>query len=129
MADLAGSPHALPSASSTTQSPVLPWEVIERTIDFCAGDKVTLCTFALTCSQLHPRSIFVLFTDVDIQSEKQLIRFYDAVCARSHLQPVVRFLSFPWEKFSPFPLLSIFPGLRDDLTILHRPSQPDYPRG
>ncbi|TBU38360.1 hypothetical protein BD309DRAFT_530806 [Dichomitus squalens] len=112
MTDPADSPHSSPSASSTSQSPALPWEVIERAIDLCAGDKATLCAFALTCSQLHPRSLFVLFTNVDIQSQEQLKRFYDAVQAQPQLQPVVQLLSFPWDDFSPFPLLSILPSLR-----------------
>ncbi|TBU41354.1 hypothetical protein BD309DRAFT_277080 [Dichomitus squalens] len=104
--DLASSLHP------TTQSPALPWEVIERAIDHCSGDKTTLCTLALTCSQLHPCSLFVLFTNVDIQIQEQLKKFYDAVQAQPHLQPLVRSLSFPWDKFSVFPLLSILPGLR-----------------
>ncbi|TBU23028.1 hypothetical protein BD311DRAFT_596908, partial [Dichomitus squalens] len=110
--DPADSPHSSPSASSTPQSPVLPWEVIERAIDLCAGDKATLCALALTCSHLHPRSLFVLFTNVDIQSQDQLMKFHDAVQAAPHLQSVVQSLSFPWDNFSPFSLLSILPGLR-----------------
>ncbi|TBU57929.1 hypothetical protein BD310DRAFT_820551, partial [Dichomitus squalens] len=107
-----GDPHPLPSASSTPHSPMLPWEVIERAIDHCSGDKTTLCAFALTCSQLHPRSLFVLFTDVHLRSTEQLTAFYHAVRAQPRLQPVVQSLSFPWNDFSPFPLLSILPGLR-----------------
>ncbi|TBU53506.1 hypothetical protein BD310DRAFT_829932, partial [Dichomitus squalens] len=101
-------PRAVPD------SPALPWEVIEKVIDCFSSDKATLCAFALTCSQLHPRSLFVLFTNVDLRSMKQLEAFYHAVQAQSHLQPVVQSLSFPWvgEDISPFPLLSILPGLR-----------------
>ncbi|EJF55394.1 hypothetical protein DICSQDRAFT_175972 [Dichomitus squalens LYAD-421 SS1] len=110
---LTNSLHPPSLVSSTPQSPALPWEVIERAIDLCAGDKATLCAVALTCSQLHSRSIFVLFTDVDMQSEDQLIQFHNAVQAQSHLQPIVRSLSFPWDDVSPFPLLSILPGLLD----------------
>ncbi|TBU23015.1 hypothetical protein BD311DRAFT_108130 [Dichomitus squalens] len=101
----------LPLVSSTTQSPALPWEVIERAIDHCSGDKATLRAFALTCSQLHTRSLFVLFTDVDIRSEKQLTQFYDAVQAQPRLQLVVRSLSLPWSEDSPLPLLSMLPCL------------------
>ncbi|TBU57538.1 hypothetical protein BD310DRAFT_880731 [Dichomitus squalens] len=72
----------------------------------------TLRTIALTCSQLCPRSLFVLYTKVVLRSTKQLVKFYDAVQAQPHLQPVVRSLSFPWNDFSPFPLLSILHGLR-----------------
>ncbi|TBU21332.1 hypothetical protein BD311DRAFT_598576, partial [Dichomitus squalens] len=96
----------------TMQSPTLPWEVIERAIDCCSGDNATLCACALTCSQLHPRSLFVLFANVDIKTHKQLMKFYEAVQAKPHLQPVVQSLSFPWDQFSPFSLLSILPGLR-----------------
>ncbi|TBU22375.1 hypothetical protein BD311DRAFT_152313, partial [Dichomitus squalens] len=103
--DLATSLHL------TTPSPALPWEVIERAIDHCSGDKAALCALALTCSQLHPRSRFVLFTNVDIETQEQLKRFYDAVHAQPHLRPLVRSLSFLWDEFSPFPLLSILPGL------------------
>ncbi|TBU29654.1 hypothetical protein BD311DRAFT_258294 [Dichomitus squalens] len=110
--DLTNSPRLSQSQPSTAQSPALPWEVIERVIELCSSDKATLCAFALTCSQLHPRSLFVLFTNVEIQSAKQLKTFYDAVQAQPRLQPLVRSLSFPCEDFSPFPLLSILPGLR-----------------
>ncbi|TBU37877.1 hypothetical protein BD309DRAFT_828946, partial [Dichomitus squalens] len=113
MDDLATSLHPSPSVSSPAQSPALPWEVIEKVIDCCSGDTTTLCAFALTCSQLHPRSLFVLFTNVDLRSMRQLMAFYHAVQAQPRLQPVVQTLSFPRveEEFSPFPLLSILPGL------------------
>ncbi|TBU38298.1 hypothetical protein BD309DRAFT_815735, partial [Dichomitus squalens] len=104
--------HRAPSGSSTARSPALPWEVIERTIDHCSGDATMLCAFALTCSQLHPRSLFVLFKSVHLRSATQLMGFYDAVRAQPHLQPVVQSLSFPWDDFYPFPLLSILPNLR-----------------
>ncbi|TBU24908.1 hypothetical protein BD311DRAFT_531164 [Dichomitus squalens] len=112
--DHATSLHPSPSVSSPAQSPALPWEVIEKVIDCCSGDMVTLCAFALTCRQLQPRTFFVLFTNVDLLSMKQLIAFYHAVQAQPHLQLVVRSLSFPWagDFFNPFPLLSILPGLR-----------------
>ncbi|TBU52188.1 hypothetical protein BD310DRAFT_832768, partial [Dichomitus squalens] len=111
MDDFANSWHPTPSVSPAAQSLALPWEVIERVVDLCSGDKVALRAFALTCSQLQPRSLFVLFSNVDIQSAKQLIQFYDAVQAQPHLQPVVRSLSLPWTEVSPFPLLSILPCL------------------
>ncbi|TBU24728.1 hypothetical protein BD311DRAFT_729152 [Dichomitus squalens] len=104
--------HRAPSGSSTARSPALPWEVIERTIDHCSGDATMLCAFALTCRQLHPRSLFVLFKSVHLRSATQLMGFYDAVRAQPHLQPVVQSLSFPWDDFYPFPLLSILPNLR-----------------
>ncbi|TBU51348.1 hypothetical protein BD310DRAFT_360258 [Dichomitus squalens] len=40
------------------------------------------------------------------------MKFYEAVQAKPRLQPVVQSLSFPWDQFSPFSLLSILPGLR-----------------
>ncbi|TBU36518.1 hypothetical protein BD309DRAFT_728749 [Dichomitus squalens] len=104
--DLANSLHP------TTPSPALPWEVIERAIDYCSDEKTTLCALALTCSQLHPRSRFFLFVNVDLQTQEQFKKFYDAVQAQPHLQTLVRSLSFPWAGFSPFPLLSNLPGLR-----------------
>ncbi|EJF60424.1 WD40 repeat-like protein [Dichomitus squalens LYAD-421 SS1] len=117
----------------TGDSPALPWEVIERTIDHCSGDHSTLRTIALTCSQLHPRSVFVPLTDVYLRSEEQITGFYNAVRAQPYFQPVVQFLSFPWpaDDISPFPLLSFLPGLRhltfdgitsintDDIQLLH----------
>ncbi|TBU53842.1 hypothetical protein BD310DRAFT_829240 [Dichomitus squalens] len=113
LGDPANPIHPSQSVSSTAcQSPALPWEVIERTIDHCFGDRASLRAFSLTCSQLRPRSLFVLFINVDIQSAKQLKAFYDAVQAQPHLQPVVKSLSFPWDEASPSLLLSILPGLR-----------------
>ncbi|TBU21802.1 hypothetical protein BD311DRAFT_677486 [Dichomitus squalens] len=112
LGDLANPMHPSQSVASTAQSPALPWEVIEKSIDHCFGDRAALCAFSLTCSQLRPRSLFVLFTNVDIQSAKQLKAFYDAVQAQPLLQPVVNSLSSPWDEASPSDLLSILPRLR-----------------
>ncbi|TBU36669.1 hypothetical protein BD309DRAFT_817008, partial [Dichomitus squalens] len=110
--DLVNSLRPLSLVSSTPQSPALPWEVIERAIDLCSGNKAMLCTLALTCHQLHPRSILVLFAKVNLLSDRQLREFYDALQAQPRRQPIVHSLSFSWCQVPPFPLLSILPGLR-----------------
>ncbi|TBU44376.1 hypothetical protein BD309DRAFT_813266, partial [Dichomitus squalens] len=109
--ELSNTSRFLSSGSSVVQSPALPWEVIERVIDLCSNDKTALRGVALTCIQLYPRSRFVLFTNVKLRSANQLMKFYDAVQAQPHLQPVVQSLSFPWGIVPSPQLLSILPGL------------------
>ncbi|TBU37195.1 hypothetical protein BD309DRAFT_813658, partial [Dichomitus squalens] len=62
--DLPNSTHPSPSNPPTMQYLALPVEVIESVIDRCSRDTKTLLAFALTCRDLHPRSIIVLFTKV-----------------------------------------------------------------
>ena len=111
--DALSSPASATSADPIVSiSPVLPWEVIERVIDHSAGCTATLCSFALSCHQLHPRSSLLLFSDVRLISRKQLFTFCDILQAQPELQPLVRSVELPPGEFSPFPLLAILHNLR-----------------
>ncbi|TBU41432.1 hypothetical protein BD309DRAFT_827012, partial [Dichomitus squalens] len=52
-------------------SPRLPWEVIERTISHSGDDRTTLQSFSLTCKQLRPRSLCLMFDEVPFISQRQ----------------------------------------------------------
>ncbi|TBU36413.1 hypothetical protein BD309DRAFT_818750, partial [Dichomitus squalens] len=110
--DLPSSSHPSLLDLPSMQSPTLPVEVIENVIDCCSDDTTTLLAFALTCRDLHPRSILVLFTDVYLRRREQLFDFCDALKANPKLRPVVHSVSILWEVFAPFPLLSFLPALR-----------------
>ena len=103
---------ATPADSTVLISPLLPWEVIERVIDHSAECTTTLCSFALSCHQLHPRSSFLLFSDVHLTSRNRLFTFCDVLQARPDFRPLVRSLTIPPREFSPFPLLAILHNLQ-----------------
>ncbi|TBU38019.1 hypothetical protein BD309DRAFT_931434 [Dichomitus squalens] len=96
----------------TMRSLALPVEVIESVVDCCSEDTYTILAFTLTCRDLHPRSIRVLFTEVRLRNRDRLFALCDVLKARPERQPMVQSLSVMWERFAPFPLLSILPSLR-----------------
>ncbi|TBU56950.1 hypothetical protein BD310DRAFT_881649 [Dichomitus squalens] len=121
--DLPNSTHPSPSNPPTMQYLALPVEVIESVIDRCSRDTKTLLAFALTCRDLHPRSIIVLFTKVRPHSRDRLFDLCDVLKAKPERQPIVQSLSIDWDDFAPYPLLSILPALRHITfdTYGHRP--------
>ncbi|TBU26554.1 hypothetical protein BD311DRAFT_779581 [Dichomitus squalens] len=110
--DLPNSTHPSPSNPPTMQSLALPVEVIEGVIDCCSDDTNTILAFALTCRDLHPRSILVLFTEIRHRSRDRLFDLCDVLKAKPERQPIVQSLSIDWKEFAPYPLLSILPALR-----------------
>ncbi|TBU36651.1 hypothetical protein BD309DRAFT_877989 [Dichomitus squalens] len=110
--DRLNSSRPSPSNPPTMQYLALPVEVIESVIDCCSDDTDTILALALTCRDLHPRSILVLFTDVRPQSRDRLIDLCDVLKAKPERQPFVQSLSIRWKDFAPYPLLSILPSLR-----------------
>ncbi|TBU56953.1 hypothetical protein BD310DRAFT_588734 [Dichomitus squalens] len=110
--NMSNSPDFSPSDSPTMQSLVLPVEVIEGIIDCCSYYTDTLLAFALTCRDLHPRSILVLFTEVRLRSRDRVLDFCDVLKAKPERQSIVQSLSLRWEAFAPHPLLSILSALR-----------------
>ncbi|EJF57303.1 hypothetical protein DICSQDRAFT_174067 [Dichomitus squalens LYAD-421 SS1] len=72
--NMSNSPDFSPSDSPTMQSLVLPVEVIEGIIDCCSYYTDTLLAFALTCRDLHPRSILVLFTEVLLSVNEEITK-------------------------------------------------------
>ncbi|EJF57309.1 hypothetical protein DICSQDRAFT_174070 [Dichomitus squalens LYAD-421 SS1] len=87
--DLLNSSHPSPSNPPTMQSLALPVEVIEGIIDRCSDHTKILLAFALTCHDLHPRSILVLFTDVRPRSRKKLFDLCDVLKAKPERQPFI----------------------------------------
>ncbi|TBU56945.1 hypothetical protein BD310DRAFT_1022090 [Dichomitus squalens] len=110
--DRLNSSRPSPSNPPTMQSLALPVEVIESVIDCCSDDTDTILAFALTCRDLHPRSILVLLTDVRPRSRDRLFDLCDVLKAKPERQPIVQSLSIVWDEFAPYPLLSILPALR-----------------
>ncbi|TBU37570.1 hypothetical protein BD309DRAFT_876162 [Dichomitus squalens] len=108
---LPNSSRPSPSNPPTMQYLALPVEVIEGVIDRCSDHTKTLLAFALTCRDLHPRSILVLFTEVRPQSRDRLFDLCDVLKAKPERQPIVQSLSIDWDDFAPYPLLSILPAL------------------
>ena len=113
------SPCDAPPSRAPPISPILPWEVIETIIDQCPKDTITLCNLALTCRQLKPRSIHVLFSHVVLRSRRAHFSLCDVLRARPHLQSLVLSVNIGLMNFAPFPLLSMLPQLHhiafDDL--------------
>ncbi|TBU57238.1 hypothetical protein BD310DRAFT_959744 [Dichomitus squalens] len=67
-------------------SPRLPWEVIERTISHSGDDRTTLQSFSLTCKQLRPRSLCLMFDEVPFISQRQRTFWPSSTCSgSSHL--------------------------------------------
>ncbi|KAI1789241.1 hypothetical protein LXA43DRAFT_893236, partial [Ganoderma leucocontextum] len=104
--------HRGPSNSSA-MSLALPWEVIERVIEHSADSIVTLYSFALTCSQLRPRSTILLLCRVEFKDRDQLFSLCAVLQARPHLQPCVRSIKIRPSEFSPHPLLCMLPNLSE----------------
>ena len=92
---------------------VLPWEVIERVIDHSAGDTKTLRSFALTCRDLHPRSINTLYRHRKFERRDQIFDLCDMLRAKPHLQACVQSVFIPIDQFSPHPLLRMLPHLSE----------------
>ncbi|TBU26564.1 hypothetical protein BD311DRAFT_667303 [Dichomitus squalens] len=87
--DLPNSSRPSPSNPPTMQYLALPVEVIESVIDRCSRDTKTLLAFALTCCDLHPRSIIVLFTKVRPRSRDRLFDLCDVLKAKPERQPII----------------------------------------
>ena len=94
----------------------LPWEVIERVIDHSSGHTGTLYNFALTCRDLHPRSINALYRHLRFKNRDQIFDLCDVLRAKPHLQRCVESISVPLNEFSPHPLLRMLPHL-SEITI------------
>lgn len=111
-------PSFSPSTSLTPllmQSPLLPWEVIERVISHShSGDDLeveTLSSFSLTCHQLRPHALCCMVADVGFKNRDQIFSFCDFLHAKPHLNPLVRSIVVNPVDFAPFPLLHILPNL------------------
>ena len=93
------------------QSPLLPWEVIERVIGHSGDHPETLHSFSLTCRQLRPRALCFMVADAKFKTRDQIFDFCDFLQAKPHLKPLVRSIAVDPVHFAPFPLLHILPNL------------------
>ena len=75
------------------QSPLLPWEVIERVISHAHSDDdpelETLFSFSLTCHQLRPRALCFMVADVGFKNRDQIFSFCNFLQAKPHLTHLV----------------------------------------
>ena len=97
-------------AMSTSPSPALPWEVIERVINHSADSIITLCNFTLTCRELRPRSTMVLLCRIEFKTRNQIFSLCAVLQAKPYLQPFLRWVKIPVSEFSPVPLLRVLPN-------------------
>ena len=95
---------------STSPSPALPWEVIERVINHSADSIITLCNFTLTCRELRPRSTMVLLCRIEFKTRNQILSLCAVLQAKPYLQPFLRWVKIPVSEFSPHPLLRVLPN-------------------
>ena len=101
------------SSPSPAMCLALPWEVIERVIDHSADDNETLRSFALTCRDLHPRSINTLYRHLKFERRDQIFDLCDVLRAKPHLQLCVESVSVLIDEFPPHPLLRMLPHLSE----------------
>ncbi|TBU26571.1 hypothetical protein BD311DRAFT_604180, partial [Dichomitus squalens] len=73
----------------TMRSLALPVEVIESVVGCCSEDTYTILAFTLTCRDLHPRSIRVLFMEVRLRNRDRLFALCDVLKARPERQPMI----------------------------------------
>lgn len=101
----------LSRTSLTMQSPLLPWEIIERVIGYSGDHPETLFSFSLTCRQLRPRALCFMVASADFKNRDQIFDFCDFLQAKPHLKPLVLSITVILVDFAPFPLLHILPSL------------------
>ena len=93
--------------------PRLPWEVMERAIEYSRGHLKTLWSLALTCRQLLPRARLVMFSHVRFGTRDHVFAFVDYLHQNPHLKPAVRSITVWPPNLAPIPLLRILPSLRE----------------
>ena len=94
-------------------SPRLPWEVIERIINHSGDHPQTLCSLALTCRQLRPRSRCLMVSRAVFKSRDHIFAFVDFLDGNPHLKPLVHSIVVELMDFPPFPLLHILSNLTE----------------
>ncbi|TBU22973.1 hypothetical protein BD311DRAFT_821311 [Dichomitus squalens] len=96
-----------------SDSPRLPWEVIERIISSSSEDRETLHSFSLTCKQLRPRSLCLMFANVVFRFEEgaDILAFRDFLDVSPPLRPLVRSIGTNHHAHLAFHLLRLLPNL------------------
>ena len=94
-------------------SPLLPWEVIERVIGHSSDHSSTLYNLSLTCRQLRPRALCLMVAHVALKSRERIFDFCAVLQAKPHLKPLVRSTVVDPTDFAPVPFLRILPNLSE----------------
>ena len=91
---------------------VLPWEIIERIINYASDDLDLLRSFSLTCRQLRPRSFSLIIAQhVFLCSKDRMLAFRNILLANTKLQRLVHSITISPADFPPFPLVKVLPHL------------------
>ena len=96
-----------------SQSPRLPWEVIERVIGFSGDHFITLRNLSLLCRELRPRAFCLMAAGVRLRSRDRNFEFCSFLRAKTHLQPLVRSIVVDPKDLAPIPLLRNLPNLSE----------------
>ena len=96
------------------QSPLLPWEVIEKVIDHSRDNPNSLRSFSLTCRELLPRSrCLMLAGGVHLKSRDHAFALVDFLQANPHLKSFISSIIVQPADLPPFPLLHILSDLSE----------------
>ena len=109
------------------QSPLLPWEVIERMIGHSGDHPELLHSFSLTCHNLRPRALCLLVANFSFKSRVKIFDFCDFLRAKPHLKPLVSSVTADPRDFAPVPLFDVVPNL-SEITLAASNSKEDPPR-
>ncbi|TBU25001.1 quinon protein alcohol dehydrogenase-like superfamily [Dichomitus squalens] len=96
-----------------SDSPRLPWEVIERIVSHSGDHRTTLHSLSLTCKQLRPRSLCLMFAEVrfEFRDTADVLAFRDFLDAYPHLRPLVRSIRTHRNAYLALHLLCFLPKL------------------
>ncbi|TBU21881.1 WD40-repeat-containing domain protein [Dichomitus squalens] len=94
-------------------SPRLPWEVIESIISYSGDHRTTLHSFSLTCRDLRPGSLCLMFAEVrhEFKETAEILAFRDFLNTSPHLRPLVRSIRTFRHAHLAFHLLRFLPNL------------------
>ena len=96
----------------------LPWEVIERIIEYASDNLDLLRSFCLTCRQLRHRSFsLILAQHVLLNSRDRASKFCDFLLKNTEHRPSIKSLSISPADFNPIPLVNTLPHLSTLLFI------------
>ena len=82
-------------------SSLLPLEVIELVIDFCATDLKALRHFCLTCHKLFPRARMCLFASITLTEANDLFQTYQHLNAYPQLRPLIHSITVALSSSQP----------------------------
>ena len=113
--------------------PLLPWEVVERIIEYASDDLELLRSFSLTCRQLRPRSFSLIVARyIFLGSRDRVSGFYDFLLENAELRSSIQSLTISPADFSPVPLVNMLsrlstlifvsPGSKENVRPGNRPA-------